>query len=230
MGNFLGKVRFGLFGSGKTVLFNPQKSLSDNFTAMCALPIFKKRSPATLRLAHVIENCHLNVSAKLTSTERKQNMARIELCLEAIAEWHEAHKKTPSDRKPYVDQFHSQLLDQRKKLLYQDQAEFLAERTKGPSPAGHKYHASMITAWNNPFSNAELRINFLNTFLLPEQKMLFPSLFPNVVVQENKVVSYRRSPHFTAVFLPILNFFMDFDGFDMAFDGVNAALEMSRFF
>src|ERR1700678_677006 len=74
------KASLTFFGSNVTRLFDYNKSLHENFVAICSLPCYKSDSEATVKLIQTIKSCDLSCSqTPPNKAERMQVIAKLEL-------------------------------------------------------------------------------------------------------------------------------------------------------
>lgn len=158
--SILKNIQITLFGSNPHKQFKNTKSLSDNFFSMCSLPFHKPDSNETKALLAVLSKCTLNLTTKdpLSSDERKQDVATLEIAKLAIQNWQIQRQQT-STRHFAVSQFENSVKQLQFRLLSQDENEMMRRDNKV---------SGNVNTWHNPLQHHATLKSYLSLPLQTE--------------------------------------------------------------
>ncbi len=123
------KFSFRLFGSDRNNRkFNNQKSIIDNFTAMCELPFGKSDSAETKSLKAVLKKCQIAIPQTNDPAEvndyARYNIAILEVAKLALAKW-ELERNAKSSRYSAITNFKDVITNQQAAIRSQYREPFI---------------------------------------------------------------------------------------------------------
>ena len=181
--------------------YKNEKSIYDNFVAMCTLGIHKQQSPATKALVGILKSCVLKpIATDSINEDILNNYAVLSLAKKAIASWYMTRDaSTVSARTPLIKHLETGLSDLQRSLCKQSYQSFSNE-----------------TIWTNPTQLDT--VNYLSEDLR--------GIFNNLGTDHDPIITAHKTnkPEFKQKLLSLLpfsNYIYGADCFDFAIDSFN---------